>query len=83
MINIKNMKNEALASQIVVFRLLGLNKKFSIQCMEELMFRKKNGDEFDYDSFIKEELEKSPKLNNESNNILKNLINIDFGKLLK
>jgi len=60
-INIEKLSNESLAAQVVVFRLLGINKDLSILCMEELVKRKQLGDTFDYDSWIKIELEKSPK----------------------
>jgi hypothetical protein len=71
---LKKLSNECLAAQIVVFRLLGLNKDISISCMEELMQREQDGDTFDYNSWIKNELKKSPKPESEDpNKLIKSL----------
>jgi hypothetical protein len=59
---IPEMSVQALASHIVLYKSLGLFRDFAIKCMEELAKRKANGETFDYDSFIKEELNKIPKL---------------------
>ena len=58
---IPSMSSKALASHVIAYRSLGLFRDFALKCLQELAIRKSNGDEFDYDSFIKEELDKMPK----------------------
>lgn len=76
--DLKNLKSEALAAQVVIYRMLGINKELSIKCMEELLIRKNNSDEFDYEKYIIEELNKSPKINDQEVNMLKNLMKLNF-----
>lgn len=53
---------EFLAAQVVVYRSLGMNKDFAISCMAELSRRKEeDGEEFDYETFIEEQLAEIPK----------------------
>jgi hypothetical protein len=47
---------EDLAAYVVVYRALGINKEFAIICMEELSRRRKNGDDFEYEDYISEQL---------------------------
>ena len=82
--NLKEASNEALAAQIVVYRALGFNAELAIQCMQELANRRFQGNIFDYESFIDQELNKLPKstltveqsqvLLQQSLNILKTLL---------
>lgn len=77
---ISKMTSEALAANVVAYRSLSLNKNFAKKCMTELAKRKLKGDEFDYEKFISEELNKLPKPQNTDYNnlfsILKNQIKI-------
>jgi hypothetical protein len=57
---IPSMSMDALAANVVVYKALGLYKDFAIKCMEELARRKNQGDTFDYEKFIEEELKKIP-----------------------
>jgi len=51
-----------LAAQVVVYRSLGMNKDFAISCMAELTRRREeDGEEFDYETFIEEQLAEIPK----------------------
>lgn len=74
--DIKNAKSTNLAGYIVTYRLLGLYKELSIKCMEELLNRRENGDNFNFEEYIEEQLKDAPKSNNLSSmqNILKGLI---------
>lgn len=58
---IPNMSSKTLAAHVVAYRSLGLFREFAVKCLKELAIRKSNGDSFDYDVFIKEELDKLPK----------------------
>lgn len=58
---IKSAGSKELAARVVAYRLLKVNKELAIKCMEELALREKNGDNFNYNEYIKIELEKSPK----------------------
>lgn len=61
LIQIGSSSNENLAAQVVCYRILGLNKDFALMCMAELARRRELGDNFDYESFIEEEVKKMPK----------------------
>lgn len=52
-----------LASLVVLYRVLGTFKNEAKLSMKELMRRKVNGDEFDFQSFINEEIKKNPTIN--------------------
>lgn len=58
---IPSMPSKALAAHVVVYRGIGLHKSFAVKCLQELVLRKYKGDDFDYESFITEELAKLPK----------------------
>jgi hypothetical protein len=74
--DIKAARSTNLAGYIVTYRLLGLYKELSIKCMEELLNRRMNGDNFNFEEYIEDQLKNSPKPNNLPNiqNILKGLI---------
>jgi hypothetical protein len=55
-----SVTSKILASYVVVFRLLDINKELAIFSMEELDRRRIAGDDFDYESYIDEELKNSP-----------------------
>jgi hypothetical protein len=50
--------SENLASMIVIYRVLGIFKEEAKLCMIELMKRKENDDDFDFESFINENVDK-------------------------
>jgi len=53
--DIENTKSsESLAATVVAYRALGVFKSESREAMIELMQRKKDGDEFDYEKYISE-----------------------------
>ncbi len=54
--------NEQLGAIIVAYKLLGIEKDSAKLAMSELMKRKEQGSEFDYNSYIQRELDKSPKM---------------------
>lgn len=81
-INLENVTNETLAAHVVVYRLIGVNKDLSIKCMEELVKRKNGGSDFDYEKYIKEELDKSPKQDKEQNQLLQNILKIDINQII-
>jgi hypothetical protein len=75
-------KSEDLAAQVVLYRSLKINKELSTKCMIELAKRREAGDQFDFESFIEQELNKLPKPQNKSgniSNILKLLENFKSG----
>ena len=58
-----NTSSKTLCAIIVSYRSLGILKEESRNAMIELMIRKENGDDFDFEDFINKELEKIPKNN--------------------
>jgi hypothetical protein len=58
--NIDQRSSEVLAAIIVAHRSLGSFEKEARESMVELMIRRKEGSEFDYESFITKELAKIP-----------------------
>ena len=60
--NIPNQSSVKLADMIVCYRYLGLYKDASVLAMEELGKRRMNGDEFDYEQYIKEKIAELPKM---------------------
>ena len=59
---IKAANSKSLAVWVVVYRTLGVYKDLSIKCMKELARRRKeDNDQFNYESFIDEEVKKFPK----------------------
>jgi hypothetical protein len=72
---IKEASNEFLAANIVAFRVLGMNKKLSIACMEELARRKTElNSEFNFEEFITKEIAKCKKPNDSQMDLLSNVI---------
>tara|TARA_Y100000310_G_C20364424_1_gene660497 strand:+ start:14 stop:340 length:327 start_codon:yes stop_codon:yes gene_type:complete len=64
MASVKTSTSETLAAHVVLYRSLNMNKDIAIACMEELMKRKKNGDDFDFETHIDNEVAKVPKPKN-------------------
>lgn len=55
--------SKILAGYVVVYRLLKIYRERSEACMIELMNRRSNGDDFDFESYIENELKEAPKPN--------------------
>ena len=72
MASISTSASQSLAAYVVVYRALGMNKNIAIACMAELMKRKAVGDEFDFESYIEDELAKIPKPKN-----------VDYAKIIR
>ena len=78
---IKKTPSKNLAAVVVVYRAFKINKELSIKCMEELLRREREKDEFDYESFINDELIKINSISNtKSNSFLENIKNVIQGK---
>lgn len=83
---LKEANSKALATQIVIHRLLGIRKDLAIKCMQELKRREvEDKDDFNYLLFIEDELEKSPKpeLPKDNVNLLNNLFNTSLNDFIK
>lgn len=73
--------SEQLAAIVVSYRVLGINRNLSIECMSELLRRKDNGDVFDYEAFIKAEVDKMPKMSQASNRYMSAIFSEEIRKL--
>lgn len=62
--DLKKSDSKTLSAYVVLYKSLGINRELAIECMKELALRRTNGDEFDYELFIQEELDKIPKPKN-------------------
>jgi len=62
--NISTIDSKSLAAYIVLYRTLGMHKDLALICMQELCVRRGNGDNFEYEKFIDEEIAKVPKPSN-------------------
>lgn len=60
---ISQASSDTLAARVVVYRSLGIGKDLAVQCMSELVRRRANGDQFDYEAYIESETAKIPKVN--------------------
>lgn len=76
--NIQDKTSKALASTIVAFRVFGTFKEEAKEAMIELDRRQTQGDSFDYENYISEQLEALPKtaLNEGLMKMLSNIANI-------
>jgi hypothetical protein len=54
--DIKTASSKVLAAQVVAYRLININKELAIECMGELSSRRAAGEEFDYESYIEENI---------------------------
>lgn len=61
MASVKTSPSETLAAHVVVYRALKINKDIALACMKELAKRKEDGDDFDFETYIEDELAKVPK----------------------
>jgi hypothetical protein len=55
-----DIPSDMLAAQIVVYRLIGINRDKAVEAMQELSRREAEGDDFDYKSFIEERIALAP-----------------------
>jgi hypothetical protein len=60
---IKKAPSKILAGFVVVYRTLHIFKDRSILCMQELMARRDIGDDFDFETYIENEVSSMPKPN--------------------
>ena len=58
---IEERDSKVLAAAVVAFRVLGIGREQSIEAMAELVRRKNEGDEFDFKTFIEEQVKEMPK----------------------
>lgn len=70
--NVTLSPSDALAAYVVAYRALGVNKELAVACMEELVKRRQNGDNFDFESYIETETAK-----------IKLPKGIDYAKMIK
>lgn len=73
--NLKSATNQALCQIILSYRYLGIYKEQTVICMEELSFRRSNGDDFIYEDFIDKLLKDLPEIRMN----LKDILNIKIG----
>ncbi len=76
---VKEAKSKILAGYIIAYRLFKLNKELAESCMVELMIRKENGDIFEFEKYIEENVkETQEKYKTNSNLDLTNLNNVNY-----
>lgn len=63
-LNIGFCTSKTLASYVVIYKALNIDKELALMSMNELARRRKLGEIFDYESFIDEEIAKMPKMRN-------------------
>lgn len=72
--------SKTLASFIVAYRYLNINKDRAKKCMQVLLYREESGDDFNYEEYISEQIKSMPDLSQlknsrkNSNNIV-NILN--------
>lgn len=64
-----------IAAKVVVHRALGCDRDLALICMTELCRRRSLGEDFDFETFIDDEVKKIPKLQN-LNSILTGFLKI-------
>jgi len=75
----KDKSSKTLAAIVMSYRALGLNKPQAIAAMQELAERKANGDDFDYETWIKEQLKNVPKVKTEQRSAMSLAFNMLAG----
>lgn len=60
MASVSTSASKTLAAYVVVYRSLGMNQDIAIVCMEELMKRRAEGDDYNFEAYIDEEVAKIP-----------------------
>ncbi|KKN67662.1 hypothetical protein LCGC14_0459210 [marine sediment metagenome] len=56
--------SEMLATYVIIYKTLNMDKEMALLSMKELAIRREQGDDFDYETFIEEEIKKIPKMRN-------------------
>jgi hypothetical protein len=59
--NLLEVEAKDLAAYVVIYRALGINKELALLCMQQLCKRRSDGDSFEYEGFIEDELAKFPR----------------------
>ena len=87
MIDVTKLENEALGMYVAMYNKLKLNRELASACMRELVKRREEGSEFDYETFITDkvnnvELPKPQLTNNKSSTMmdLRSVLNKFVGK---
>ena len=76
-ISIANSPSDAVAAQVVAFRVIGIGREFALICMSELARRRELGEDFDFENYIERETKKIPKPAPQTDfNPIKTLMNI-------
>ena len=70
--SIESSPSKSLAAYVVAYRALGIGKDIAVACMGELAKRKADGDEFDFESYIEQEVSKIPQPNG-----------VDYAKIIR
>lgn len=73
---ISNYSSEELCNLIIAFRTLGVAKSAAIVAMEELAKRRLNGEIFNFEQYISDEVAKMPKLDINYSSIIPMPLNI-------
>jgi len=73
-------ESKILAIKIVSYRLFGINKEDSIKAMEELLLKKANGSEFDYEKYIDEAIKAAPKSTGTDLSMFGNIVSMFNGR---
>lgn len=68
--NLNKFSNTKLCEIVITNRYIGVMRDEAVLSMEELVKRRNNGDNFDYETYIQQEFEKLPKLDLDLNKIL-------------
>jgi hypothetical protein len=78
----KEVDSKTLAANVVVYRLLAINKELAIVCMQELYARRENGDDFKYEEYIERQLKEmpSPNMDEKDKGMFAHIFNTDFTK---
>lgn len=74
LINVSNLSSEVLAARIVTYRILGIDKELAKIAMQELAKRRQNGDQFEYETWIQDQIFKMPKMDEKNISSVLNLI---------
>lgn len=73
--SLEEKSSETLAALVATYRILGSNKEDSIKAMEILSTRKDAGDEFDFNKYISEIVNKAQKSTLKNNSQFSSLFN--------
>ena len=76
-LNVNEATNETLCNIIICFQYTGLFEERSLECMEELVRRRENGDDFPFETIIEEGVNKLPKFKLDMKKIFSNGYNIN------